>query len=194
MFSVKCTAETRSNVTESPLDEEGFWGRCGAMVQGHGSLLCRPVRGTSDGPNKGQTEREVQDPGRCQFRKMLLSPRRMRFMNECAGGLEGKNEVRMPISHTVGTCTRAGVNRRCGWRRRSGCGSEGRHVERRAGIVEGRGRVRGIALNLRFIWIGLFIAGCHEYLSTRPRPEFRSLFPPRPSQKSSSSPSSPLPS
>ena len=76
------------------------------------------------------------------------------------------------------TRTRAEVNRRGGWRRRSGCGREGSHVERRAGIVEGCGRVRGIVLNLRFIWIGLFIAGCHEYLSTRPRPEVRFLFPP----------------
>ena len=46
-------------------------------------------------------------------------------------------------------------------------------MERRAGIVEGCGRVRGIASKLRFIWIGLFIAGCHEYLSTRPSPEVR---------------------
>ena len=76
------------------------------------------------------------------------------------------------------TRTRAEVNRRGGWRRRSGCGREGSHVERRAGIVEGCGRVRGIVLNLRFIWIGLFIAGCHEYLSTRPRPEVRFLSPP----------------
>lgn len=74
--------------------------------------------------------------------------------------------------------TRAEVNRRGGWRRRSGCGSEGGHVERRAGIVEGCGRVRGIALNLRFIWIGLFIVGCHEYLNTRPSPEVRFLFLP----------------
>jgi len=42
-------------------------------------------------------------------------------------------------------------------------------VERRAENVDGcgRDRDRGIAL---FILIGLFIAGCQEYLSTRPRP------------------------
>jgi hypothetical protein len=49
------------------------------------------------------------------------------------------------------------------------------------------GRVRGIALNLRFIWIRLFITVVSQYLSTRPRPEVRSLFPPCPSSKTVSS-------
>ena len=35
-------------------------------------------------------------------------------------------------------------------------------------------------MNLRFIWIGLFIAVVSKYLSTGPSPEFRSLFPPLP--------------
>jgi hypothetical protein len=65
-------------------------------------------------------------------------------------------------------------------------------MDGRAGMVEVTGgRVRGIALNLRFIWIGLFIAVVSKYLSTRPRPEVRSLFPPCPSSKSLSSDSLP---
>lgn len=130
---------------------------------------------------------------RCyQSRKReLLSPRSGRdFMDEYRIVLwlvgqhphDRANEVHMngwPYGRDAWRAhTRAEVNRRGGWRRRSGCGREGSHVERRAGIVEGCGRVRGIASNLRFIWIGLFIAGCHEYLSTRPRPEVRFLFPP----------------
>jgi hypothetical protein len=44
---------------------------------------------------------------------------------------------------------------------------------------------------LRFIWIGLFIAVVSQYLSTRPRPEVRSLFSPAPCKNPVSS-SSPL--
>ena len=84
---------------------------------------------------------------------------------------------------------RAGINRRGGWCRRSGCGNERGKAHGRGSRDGGSygGRVRGIALNLRFIWIGLFIAVVSKYLSTRPRPEVRSLFPPCPSSKSLSS-------
>lgn len=102
----------------------------------------------------------------------------------------------MNCGHTVGTHESESGNKSAGWLvpalRLWERGSEGTWTGE-PGWWKLCGRVRGIALKLRFIWIGLFIAVVSKYLSTRPRPEVRSLFPPCPPSKSLSPPTfSPL--
>lgn len=93
----------------------------------------------------------------------------------------------MNCGHTVGTHESESGNKSAGWLvpalRLWERGSEGTWTGE-PGWWKLCGRVRGIALKLRFIWIGLFIAVVSKYLSTRLRPEVRSLFPPCPSSKS----------
>jgi hypothetical protein len=151
--------------------------------QGHGLLYAGRFAGRAMA-KQGADRKGSAGTGAVQISKdAAVAKEWKRFMNECAGGLEA-NEVRMPgwpygrdvyESGSKSAVWLAPALRL--WERGSPRGAPSRSCGRPWPCPWNR-------LNLRFIWIGLFIAGCHEYLSTRPRPEFRSLFPPRPSQKS----------